>query len=113
MVMWSTYLLASPCSEWHRSFEGFAHPSRRLERGTPRAELSMIEILASLLLVIKPLFHPLTRHNSESSQRLMSVIRRLFSAVLLISVAHPQVKVTSNHLGFDRNIYPGDAAMGE
>jgi hypothetical protein len=73
----------------------------------------MIEILASLLLVIKPLFHPLTRHNSESSQRLMSVIRRLFSAVLLISVAHPQVKVTSNHLGFDRNIYPGDAAMGE
>jgi hypothetical protein len=111
--MWSTYLLASPCSEWHRSFEGFVHPSRRLEHGTPRAELSMIEILASLLVVIKSLFHPLTRHNSESSQRLMLVITRLFSAILLVSVINPQIKPPSNHLGFDRNIYPGDAAMGE
>src|SRR5471030_1270990 len=112
MVMWSTYLLASPCSEWHRSFEGFVHPSRRLERGTPRAELSMIEILASLLLVIKPLFHPLTRHNAESSQRLMLVIRRLLAAVLLIGLAHSQTKSPSSYLGFDRNTYPGDVAMG-
>jgi hypothetical protein len=42
----------------------------------------------------------------------MSMIRPL-PVVLFIGLAHPQTRQSSNYLGFDRNTYPGDAAMGE
>ena len=41
------------------------------------------------------------------------MVRLLFTAVLLIGLAQPQTKLPSSYLGFDRNNYPGDAAMGE
>jgi hypothetical protein len=43
----------------------------------------------------------------------MFVIRLFVSAVLLIGLAYPQPKIPPSYVGFDRNIYPGDAGMDE
>jgi Domain of unknown function (DUF1906) len=43
----------------------------------------------------------------------MFVIRLVVSTVLLVGFAHSQTRIPTNYLGFDRNTYPGDAAMGE
>ena len=58
----------------------------------------------------KLLYHS---QSDSASATFMFVIRPLLAAVLLIGSAHPQTKSFSNYLGFDRNNYPGDAAMSE
>ena len=66
--------------------------------------------LASLALVSSTL--------TRFRQKFMYAIRHVLAIVLVVGSAHPQTRPhvansQSNYLGFDRNVYPGDAAMDE